>query len=384
MASPVERDLLCGVLLGPGTSSCRPGRPTRKILSLGRMFKELCRLDSTRRREVCTVFYDTLPRWISVFVLFGVFLVTILDHEYQGWSAGSVARAELRGPVPSARAPACALPSRTPGSTGCLPVGFLHLAVYPRFFAVLTAEAKSPFPSTVEKGRTAYELLRREADESSSASFGPVGSCWSEVLRQIHLLQQIPTEQACSNIGEASREYVALMRVKCLYARTGRTFPLPAQGCYLMPDEVPVPWLTTGAEPTERAKPSEPAEVSDGQPRHSDSEARNACTRLEEYLTLELRERGHATLLDAAEGAATEDIHSGDKLPVDSTDDEEGWRGALAERAGERKRRTLFRKLVKECEELRRKIVDGCQHAETMDFGTFALVREQINHVGEE
>ncbi|PHJ20203.1 transmembrane protein [Cystoisospora suis] len=341
----------------------------------------MCYLGDTRRPEVQSGCHEILPGRISIFVLFAGLLVTVSHYGYPDWSAGSATRVKFPKPVRATMASDCVHALQTVCVRGGLASDH-HTSVHPWFFTIVSAEAKSPSLSTVEKGRTAYEMLQREADDSSSPSFGPVGSCWSEVLRQIHLLQQIPTEQACSSIGEASREYVALMRVKCLYARTGRSFPLPAQGCYLMPDEVPASWLVAGSERADSATLNQPSNVTDEHSAKTAVEVTNACTQLEEYLTTEMHERGHDALFDAVETARTEDLYSHEERSTeDRIDGEDEWRRALAERASERKRLILFRKLVRDCEELRRKIVDGCQHAETMDFGTFALVREQINHV---
>nr|PUA90583.1 putative transmembrane protein [Toxoplasma gondii TgCATBr9] len=156
----------------------------------------------------------------------------------------------------------------------------------PSFAAPLAAAPVLP-PAAAVKGRAEFEALWKDAEEILGGSrSGALKSCWAAVLKEINLLQSLPSEQACSSLGEASREYIALLRARCIYTRTGRPFPSAQNGCYLLPDDVPVTWLALRPE--------------------------------------RQREAG------------------GDA---------------------------------------RQRIVDGCQHADSMDFGTFALVREQINHI---
>ncbi|KFG64524.1 hypothetical protein TGRUB_247270A, partial [Toxoplasma gondii RUB] len=113
----------------------------------------------------------------------------------------------------------------------------------PSFAAPLAAAPVLP-PAAAAKGRAEFEALWKDAEEILGGSrSGALKSCWAAVLKEINLLQSLPSEQACSSLGEASREYIALLRTRCIYTRTGRPFPSAQNGCYLLPDDVPVTWL---------------------------------------------------------------------------------------------------------------------------------------------
>lgn len=90
----------------------------------------------------------------------------------------------------------------------------------------------------IRLGAAAYSQLLKESSEEGAAS-----SCWQQVSEQLLLLQQQTHEDACSSRGEAFRELIALTRMRCIYARSGRPFPGPAEGCYLFPHEVPLDWI---------------------------------------------------------------------------------------------------------------------------------------------
>lgn len=57
------------------------------------------------------------------------------------------------------------------------------------------------------------------------------GGCWQYVLREVNGLDV----DKCDIKGELSRSLIALAKTKCHFIRSGRSFPLSHQGCYLNP-----------------------------------------------------------------------------------------------------------------------------------------------------
>ncbi|KEP65554.1 UNVERIFIED_CONTAM: hypothetical protein HHA_247270 [Hammondia hammondi] len=347
---------------------------------------------------------------------------------------------------PFASSPASSYPSTSsafsPSAQGSAP---------PSFVASLAAAAVLP-PAAAAKGRAEFEALWKDAEEILGGSrSGVLKSCWAAVLKEINLLQSLPSEQACSSLGEASREYIALLRARCIYTRTGRPFPSAQNGCYLLPDDVPVTWLALRPETKREAggdsrgvntqkqekqasdrRGADEAEAVEGSGAEEGT-GENPCVTLEAFLSLQSSE-DIALELQLSEGAdlqgvaesAVSSLFSGDSEPeakasskptplaasvtsqTRGKENERERRGenrdedstekdnALPQRSSQplarsleerrrgskgKRRSSVLKHLVHACEALRQRIVDGCQHADSMDFGTFALVREQINHI---
>ncbi|CBZ55952.1 conserved hypothetical protein [Neospora caninum Liverpool] len=377
---------------------------------------------------------------------------------------------------------AASLPSATAPKRE-LPKSSFSLSPSPAFssFSASPSSPASPFSvspsgassSTVAKGRVAYEALQRDAEETLGQSkSGALKSCWAAVLKEINRLQSLPSEQACSSLGEASREYIALLRARCIYTRTGRPFPTAENGCYLLPEDVPQSWLalhpegksesgeegeeeqrdetrgiTTGEKEGANKEENEAKERKDridssytsreekaeggrdagnaerkNRGRKERNEAlENPCVTLEAFLSLQSSPDIDMEL-HRSDGAKPGELAASAILPVSFSDDADTggetlspllppassfssatrraetateevtppqnyslplYRALARRRAGERdtQRDLIFRNLMHACERLRQRIVDGCQHAKSMEFGTFALVREQINHI---
>ncbi|PFH38250.1 hypothetical protein BESB_005910 [Besnoitia besnoiti] len=476
-----------------------------------------CEFEATLRRPRGLHSSSRLPRY-SVTVAFGTLMFLISCSTVPG---SLCADASSLGVLP--RIPFILFSARwfLLASRGVVSAATAaHLSLQEAWFSssdspFASASPSSFSPSAVAKGRAAYDAFQRDAEETrhqGGSRARAVESCWREVLREINLLQSLPSAQACSSLGEASREYIALLRARCIYTRTGRAFPNARQGCYLVPDEIPASWLMppradgagsgdggeTGkaerqqdvegerrsasggggghaARPRERENgasseagatldpPQRPesyaAEGREGIEGGGDRQAgtaadarreaterrqgaprlENPCLTLEAFLTLRLEHRagGFEEALriqgsgndevDAANSSARQQPSPSASFAasVESQGEQaEARRGARHAPAGsglpgrsrslpreseeeaqtddlhmQASRRLLLalsdtgrgdrnvgeaatlKSLMESCEALRQRVVVGCQHARSMDFGTFALVREQINHI---
>ena len=259
----------------------------------------------------------------------------------------------------------------------------------PHISAAAVADAASTLPlvkqnglaevdqARKQEGRAAYEKLEKEYQESDKRH----KACWDFVLSQINELDMTK----CGSMGEATRELIALARVKCLYLRTRRGFPTESDGCFLNVERVDQVWLEKlvvddeGAQSDERdcenagwcnnvldgddalmGTQKKDEIVSDGASSSSSSYDRPPCegdscvgpggkgTPVVENPCLELRS---LTLGESS------------KLITDNTYD-----GAL--------------ELFGRCESLKHSVVNNCQMHGIMDPPTLALVREQVSHIG--
>ncbi|XP_026190980.1 uncharacterized protein LOC113146797 [Cyclospora cayetanensis] len=226
----------------------------------------------------------------------------------------------------------------------------------------------------IRRGAAAYTQLMKESLEKGSAT-----SCWQQVSEQLMLLQHQTHEDACSSKGEAFRELIALTRMRCIYTRSGRPFPGPKDGCFLFPHEVPQDWIAPYGQteededgPRTRSHPcvqldavlqqlqqqqqqlqDEAWEEADGGREHSDSRFN--------------RETGQT----ASHSAATPDANRAAIVHV-----------ALDAPAAQLQRlQQLKQQLHRRCIALTQRQAAACQEHGKMSFGTFALVREQINHI---
>lgn len=123
-------------------------------------------------------------------------------------------------------------------SLSCLALGAPIAAAIAAGAATINAANSRDEEEVVRRGAAAYNQLLRESVEEGAAS-----GCWQQVSEQLLLLQQQTIEDACSSKGEPFRELIALTRMRCIYIRSGRLFPGPAEGCYLFPHEVPASWM---------------------------------------------------------------------------------------------------------------------------------------------
>ncbi|KAL8272878.1 hypothetical protein Esti_003187 [Eimeria stiedai] len=262
--------------------------------------------------------------------------------------------------------------------------------------AVATAGEALDGHDAIRRGAAAYTQLMRESLDTGEAQ-----GCWQHVAEQLLLLQHQTHEDACSVRGEAFRELIALTRMRCIYTRSHRPFPGPKEGCYLFPEEVPNEWLKLhgSAEPAAKA-----AAIAAGQPPEA---AEHPCVQLHGVL-LQLQEQQQLQELEW-EGTQdqTEEQH-GHASQSQRQHDEDGEANeaadsatasaAEAEAAGAstdliyrethplqvlelRRLQQLHQQLRRSCNALTQRQAAACQQQDMMEFGTFALVREQINHI---
>ncbi|KAL8445949.1 hypothetical protein Emag_004914 [Eimeria magna] len=263
--------------------------------------------------------------------------------------------------------------------------------------ALATAGETLDGHDAIQRGAAAYTQLMRE-----SSSTGEAQGCWQHVAEQLLLLQHQTHEDACSARGEAFRELIALTRMRCIYTRSHRPFPGPKEGCYLFPEEVPKEWLKAHglADPAAKA-----AAIAAGQPPEA---AEHPCVQLHGVL-LQLQEQQQLQELDW-EGNQDQHQHASQSQRQHDEDREANEaaeasnataataQAAEAEVAAGSKdlihRQThpvqalelqrlqqLHQQLRRSCNALTQRQAAACQQEDMMEFGTFALVREQINHI---
>ncbi|KAL8432535.1 hypothetical protein ACSSS7_004532 [Eimeria intestinalis] len=265
--------------------------------------------------------------------------------------------------------------------------------------AVATAGEDVDGHEATRRGAAAYTQLMRESLDTGEAQ-----GCWRHVAEQLLLLQHQTHEDACSARGEAFRELIALTRMRCIYTRSHRPFPGPKEGCYLFPEEVPNQWLKVHGSADPAAKS---AAIAAGL---TPEAAEHPCVQLHGIL-LQLQEQQQLQQLEW-EGIQdqTEELHhpqpqgqhDGDPEANEAVDASRA-RAATASAAevdatagstdliyGDthqlqalelRRLQQLHQQLRRSCNALTQRQVTACQQRDMMEFGTFALVREQINHI---
>ncbi|KAL8453891.1 hypothetical protein Emed_000602 [Eimeria media] len=251
--------------------------------------------------------------------------------------------------------------------------------------ALATAGEALDGHEAIQRGAAAYTQLMRESLDTGEAQ-----GCWQHVAEQLMLLQHLTHEDACSARGEAFRELIALTRMRCIYTRSHRPFPGPKEGCYLFPEEVPKEWLT---DPAAKA-----AAIAAGLPPEA---AEHPCVQLHGVL-LQLQEQQQLQELEwediqnqpqhdegseAGEAANSSNATAATAQAAEAEAAAEGrdliYRETHPLQALELRRlQLLHQQLRRSCNELTQRQAAACQQQDMMEFGTFALVREQINHIG--
>ncbi|KAL8429117.1 hypothetical protein Efla_003170 [Eimeria flavescens] len=246
----------------------------------------------------------------------------------------------------------------------------------------------------IRRGAAAYSQLLRESTETDDAR-----GCWQHVAEQLLLLQHQTHEDACSVRGEAFRELIALTRMRCIYTRSHRSFPGPQDGCYLFPEEVPEEWLKLHGSSDPAAKA---AAIAAGLPPEA---ADHPCVQLHGVL-LQLQQMQQ---LQEVEWQGADDSSQGERQHEAEGDASQAHQPKAATPAASaeavdpqptvdsielmykepqqlqalhlRQLHQLHQHLRRSCNALTLRQAAACQQQDKMEFGTFALVREQINHI---
>lgn len=272
-------------------------------------------------------------------------------------------------------------------SLSCLALGAPIAAAIAAGAATINAANSRDEEEVVRRGAAAYNQLLRESVEEGAAS-----GCWQQVSEQLLLLQQQTIEDACSSKGEPFRELIALTRMRCIYIRSGRLFPGPAEGCYLFPHEVPASWMHTNVGV-------------DGGAVARDASLSHPCLQLNEVLRQlqqlqqiqQLQQLSTGEWDDKDEQQQQQQRHQQEEptgVATETTAEENADAAAIAEKKvelifGDQSSPLLQlqglqqrkQQLYRHCIALTRRQTAACQQHRAMDFGTFALVREQINHI---
>ncbi|CDJ66738.1 hypothetical protein, conserved [Eimeria necatrix] len=243
----------------------------------------------------------------------------------------------------------------------------------------------------IRLGAAAYSQLLKESSEEGAAS-----SCWQQVSEQLLLLQQQTHEDACSSRGEAFRELIALTRMRCIYARSGRPFPGPAEGCYLFPHEVPLDWIGLHGQ-AGTAKGAAAVDAAVSHPCVKLNSVLQQVQQAQQLLQFQQMQQNLEGDWSEAYAKQQQQNHDQDEGLDDSTEELESESTRYPGKAAKtmdlmhaeavsplvqlRQLQQQQQQLYRRCIALTRRQTAACQQHSKMDFGTFALVREQINHI---